>query len=638
MKKLTLAIALFFSVLALQAQEPLSKQMGKTVMTIWKDSFSFNGYTAKWSYDMGVILKGFDAIWKNTGDVTYFNYIQKQMDVFVQNDGTIRGYKKEEYNIDHINNGKLILMLYRVTGKEKYLKAAQLLRSQLATHPRTKEGGFWHKKVYPNQMWLDGLYMGAPFYAEYAMITHEDSSFEDVINQFVWMEKHVRDSKTGLLYHGWDESKQMKWANAQTGTSPLFWGRAMGWYASALVDVLEYIPVQHPRRGELIAILNRLVKAVVAQQDLQTGVWKDILAYNGPDKKKNYFEASASSQFVYAIAKGIRNGYVPVSYLPAAKKGWEGIKKQFIRVENGQTNLHGTVKVSGLGGDPFRDGSFAYYMSEPVIVNDAKGIGAFLLAASEMEIVPTIQDALGKVVLMDDFFNSEKRKDVFGKEVSWHYKWHERDHGGFHTFGHIFQKHGYTLGTLSEAPTAANLSKASVYIMVDPDTKKETPNPNFMDTRSADVIYNWVNNGGKLLLMLNDSTNADFEHTNILAKRFGVFFNENLRHDVVNDKFEMAELNIEAGHPIFKQARKIFIKQLCTQTLTAPAVSIYGENGEVYISVAKVGKGFVFAVGDPWLYNEYVDGRKLPARFENYTAAEDIVRWFVDPFIPAVKK
>ena len=635
MRKLAVSIVFFFTVFTVHAQqENLSKQMAKTVMTIWKDSFSLNGNPAKWTYDMGVILKGFDAIWMNTGDATYFDYIQKQMDVFVQNDGTIKGYKKEEYNIDHINNGKLILMLYRITGKDKYLKAAQLLRSQLASHPRTKEGGFWHKKIYPNQMWLDGLYMGAPFYAEYAMITHEDSAFNDVINQFVWMEKHARDPKTGLLFHGWDESKQMKWADPKTGTSPLFWSRAMGWYGSALVDVLEYIPATHPRRVELIAILNRLVKAVVAQQDALSGVWKDILVFNGPNKEKNYFEASASSQFVYTIAKGIRNGYLTITYLPAAKKGWEGIKKQFIRIENGQTNLHGTVKVSGLGGEPFRDGSFNYYMSEPVIVNDPKGIGAFLLAASEMEIVPTLQNAFGKVVLMDDYFNSEKRKDAFGKEVSWHYKWHERDHGGFYTFGHVFQKHGFKLETLSEAPTATNLSKASVYIMVDPDTKKETPNPNYMDEKNADIIYNWVKNGGRLLLMLNDSTNADFEHTNILSKKFGITFNENLRHDVFNDKFEMAELNIDPGHPVFKQARKVFIKQLCTQTIKSPAVGVYGENGEVYISVAKVGKGFVFAVGDPWLYNEYADGRKLPARFENYTAAEDIVRWFIKPVVP----
>src|SRR5687768_17390715 len=197
---------------------PLSQQMAATVMTIWKDSFSLeDNRPARWSYDQGVILKGFENIWVNTGVPRYFEYIQRSMDFFVQEGGTgIKGYRPDEYNIDHINNGKLLLFLFRVTGQQKYLKAAQLLREQLRTHPRTKEGGFWHKKIYPWQMWLDGLYMGSPFYAEYAMLAHEDSAFNDIANQFVWMEKHARDAKTGLLYHGWDESKQQRWANPAT--------------------------------------------------------------------------------------------------------------------------------------------------------------------------------------------------------------------------------------------------------------------------------------------------------------------------------------------------------------------------------------------------------------------------------------
>ena len=279
------------------AQTP-GERVAQTAMLVWKDSLF-----TKWSYDLGVILKGMEGNWYRTGDPKYFQYIQKQMDFFVQNDGTIRTYKKDEFNIDHINNGKLLLFLYRVTEKEKYWKAAQLLRQQLREHPRTNEGGFWHKKVYPNQMWLDGLYMGQPFYAEYAMLTNDDSAFNDIANQFIWMENHARDSKTGLLYHGWDESKQQQWANKTTGTSPLFWARAMGWYATALVDVLEYYPTNHPKRKKLIAILNRLINAVEKQQNATIGLWLDILNYDGPNKEKNYFEASASSQFVYAIAK-----------------------------------------------------------------------------------------------------------------------------------------------------------------------------------------------------------------------------------------------------------------------------------------------------------------------------------------------
>lgn len=612
-----------------------AQSMAETVMNTWKDSFSLDGKPAKWAYDMGVILKGFEGTWLNTGDVKYYNYIQQQMDVFVQNDGSIRTYKPDEYNIDHINNGKLLLLLYRVTLKEKYLKAANLLREQLRTHPRTNEGGFWHKKIYPYQMWLDGLYMGAPFYAEYAMLSHEDTAFNDVANQFIWMEQHARDAKTGLLYHAWDESKQMKWANPATGLSPLFWARAMGWYATALVDALDHFPQDHPKRKSLIDILNRLVNAIEKQQDKETGLWKDILNYSGAGKEKNYFEASASSQFVYAVAKGVRKGYLPAAKIAIAKKGYAGIIKKFIKVENGQTNLHGTVKVSGLGGKPFRDGSFEYYMSEPVIINDPKGIGAFLLAANEMEMLPDLSVGKGKTVVMDNYFNRETKEDAFGKKIVFHYKWNEKDNGGFSFLGHIFNKYGATTKLLDEAPTAANLKNASIYFLIDPDWSKENKTPNYIEQQHIDALYNYVKNGGVLVLMANDSNNVEFKNYNKLAQKFGIHWNENMRHDVIDNKFEQGAIIFPAGSPIFKTAKQVFIKQLCTQHVSKPAISIYSENGEVLISMSKVGKGTVFAIGDPWFYNEYVDGRKIPAEYENYKAATDLVKWLI---VQAAKK
>ena len=154
---------------------------------------------------MGVVLKGFEGLWMNTGDPKYYTAILNKIDYFIKDDGSIKNYELDEYNLDHVNNGKLVLLLYRVTGKEKYKKAADLLRSQLKTHPRTNEGGFWHKKIYTSQMWLDGLYMAEPFYVEYAMLFNDEAAFDDVANQFIWMEKHAKDSKTGLLYHAWDE-------------------------------------------------------------------------------------------------------------------------------------------------------------------------------------------------------------------------------------------------------------------------------------------------------------------------------------------------------------------------------------------------------------------------------------------------
>lgn len=608
--------------------QPLSEKMAATVMSIWKDSFAIDNKPAKWTYDMGVILKGFEGIWLNTANVKYYNYIQQQMDYFVGEDGSIKTYKPDEYNIDNINNGKLLLLLYKVTQKEKYLKAANLLRQQLRNHPRTNEGGFWHKKIYPNQMWLDGLYMAEPFYAEYAQMTHNDSTFDDIANQFIFIEKHTRDSKTGLLYHAWDESKEMAWANKQTGCSPLFWSRAMGWYATALVDVLDYFPEQHPQKKELIAILNRLVNAVEKQQDKGFGLWYDVMNYTSEGKEKNYFEASASCQFVYAIAKGVRKKYIPSVKINSAKNGYAGIIKKFIKEKNSQINLDGTVKVSGLGGKPFRDGSFNYYMSEPVITNDPKGIGAFIMASNEIEMLSTIDVGKGKKVVMDNYFNKETKQDVFGNTIVFHYKWWEKDNGGFSFLNHVFTKFGATTSLLNEPPSETNLKNVSVYFLIDPDWPKENKTPNYIEQKHIDALFNYVKNGGTLVMMANDSNNVEFKNYNKLANRFGIHWNENIRHDVKKDSFNQGDV-VFKKNKIFTTAKKAYIKQLCTQNITSPAKSIYYENDEVMISVANIGKGRVFAVGDPWFYNEYVDGRKLPEEYENYKAAEDLVKWLL---------
>lgn len=610
------------------AVQPWSQSMAETVMNTWKDSFSL-GSQAKWSYDMGVVLKGFEGLWRNTGNVKYYNYILKQMDFFVKDDGTIKGYKQDEYNLDNINNGKLLLFLYKVSQKEKYLKAATMLREQLKSHPRTNEGGFWHKKVYPYQMWLDGLYMGEPFYAEYADLMHETNDFDDIANQFIWMEKHTRDTKSGLLYHAWDESKQQKWANPQSGDSPLFWARAMGWYADALVDALDWFPQDHPKRKDLIAILNRLVDAIGKVQDPKTGLWYDILAYDGPGKEKNYPEASASSQYVYAIAKGVRKGYLPAAKITIAKKGYQGIISNFIKNENGQTNLHGTVKVSGLGGNPYRDGTFTYYMTEPVIVNDPKGIGAFLLASDEMEMLPTQPVGKGKTVLLDRYFNSEKRKDAGGAMVYWHYVWNEYSHPGFAGLGFIFNRFGATLASLDEAPTAANLKNASVYIIVDPDHIKDNPTPNYVTDKDIKPIADWVKSGGVLVLMANDSANCDLEHFNKLAKAFGITFTNKSINMVKNDQFEQGVV-IPNDKQVFKEPYKMYLKEISVLNVQSPAKALVTKDSDVIIATAHVGKGTVFAVGDPWLYNEYLDGRKLPAEYPNYKVAEDLVRWLLN--------
>jgi len=630
MKQLVTIWAFSALCLSLTAQpKPYSQQQAQTAMRTWPDSFSVKpGGPARWSYDQGVILKGIEGIWKLYGDASYFNYIQHSMDHYVREDGSIKDYKRDEFNIDHTNNGKVLMLLFNITGKEKYKKAIDHIRTQFNDHPRTKEGGFWHKKIYPWQVWLDGLYMGQPFYAEYAKWARQDTVFDDIARQFINIERHTRDAKTGLLYHGWDESKEQKWANKETGCSPNFWGRAMGWYGMAMVDVLDHFPTDHPGRDSIIGILNRFAKAITAVQDVKSGLWYDIL--DMPNREKNYKEASASCMFVYTLAKAVRKGYIPATYQLTAKKAYNGIIKEFIEVDaNGQTNLKGTVSVSGLGGKPYRDGSFEYYMSEPVVVNDPKGMGAFILCSVEMEMAALPKPGAGKTVVMDNYFNNEWRKNGYGVNVRRHYTWDDTENGGFSLFGSLWQLYGASLGTLDVAPTPANLRKASVYVMVDPDGIKDTKTPNYMDEKSAAAIANWVKAGGVLLIMTNDTSNCDLRHFNMLPGKFGIHFSNKSRNMVQGSEFETGAIYNRPANPVFRNTAKMYLKEISTIDVTSPASALIVQDGDVIMATARYGKGTVFAVGDPWLYNEYLDGRKIPAEYQNFSAANELVKWLL---------
>ncbi len=337
---------------------------------------------AKWNYTPGLISYAMVELSKVTKDQKYFDYAKSYADEFINENGEIKGYKRSDFNIDKINSGKFLFDLYEETKDEKYKKAIFILRDQLKDHPRTEEGGFWHKKRYTNQMWLDGLYMGAPFYAEFCKVFNEPESFSDVINQFKTVHKHTYNPEKGLNYHGWDESKDQKWANKETGCSSHFWGRAEGWFAMALVDVLDYIPTNHPQRGELISILNDVAAGIKKYQDKESGVWYQVLDQG--NREGNYLESSASSMFVYALLKAVRKGYINESYKAIADKGYEGILNLFIKENNdGTISLTKVCAVAGLGGNPYREGTYEYYIGEPIRDNDPKGVGPFILACLE---------------------------------------------------------------------------------------------------------------------------------------------------------------------------------------------------------------------------------------------------------------
>ena len=344
----------------------------------WKE-----GGGAKWDYTTGLFTLSLLKLDERVHDPQYVKFAEATIGSFIAPDGSIHGYKPEEYQLDHINPGKTVLALYELTKDERYKKAADLLRKQLGIQPCTSEGGFWHKLRYPRQMWLDGLYMASPYYAQYAKRFQERAaSFDDVARQIRLVSAHTYDPASGLFYHGWDESKQQDWANKTTGTSPNFWGRAIGWYGMALVDVLDFFPSDHPARPEIIATLQKLGAGVVKHQDPQSGLWYQVVDQGG--RKGNYLEATASSMFVYTLAKGVSQKYLPRDFAPAALKGYRGIVERLIKVDDkGRVSLTQCCSVAGLGYG--RDGSYEYYLKEPIVDNDLKGIGPFILAGIEMQ-------------------------------------------------------------------------------------------------------------------------------------------------------------------------------------------------------------------------------------------------------------
>ena len=613
------------------AQKPYSEKMTESFMSWYPDSIVVKPRVlSTWDYEQGLMLKAIERVWIKTADPKYYEYILADLNRFVKPDGSIKSYKIEDYNLDNIATGRNLLLLIQQsqTGKEKYKMAADLLWKQLENQPKTKEGGYWHKQRYPNQMWLDGLFMAEPFSAEYAKLFNHPEHFNHIAKQFALIEKHAVDKKTGLIYHGYDESKEEKWADKKTGLSPHFWSRAIGWYGMALVEVLDYFPENHPERKNLIKYLQRLAPAILKYQDPKSNVWYLMTALG--EKKGNYLEASASSMFVYILAKGVRKGYLDPKFLNAAKKGYEGIINEFITTEkDGSLAVNKTVSVGGLGGKPYRDGTFEYYISEPLRKNDLKGVGPFIMASLEMEQLKDINTGKGKIVALDYHFNKEFRKDLNNQTEQYHYTWEDTMHSGFFWWGNVFQSYGAQIKSLKFAPTLANLKGIDVYIIVDPDTKKETENPNFVSKKDINEIKNWVNKGGTLVLMANDTSNCEIPKFNELAKEFGITFTNKSINMVQGTQFHQGKLEIPKGNSIFKHTQKIYVKELVTLSINEKVQSILNIKDDVIMATSKYGNGKVFVVGDPWLYNEYVDGRKIPKEYQNFQAAKDLAIWLL---------
>ena len=614
---------------AYAADLPWSGRAANAALVRWPDGrFVPAGAPLAWTHEQGTLLDGIDAVWLNTVDPHYFNYIKESVDPLVGADGSLPTLKTGENRLVDIQLGRQLMLLYGVTTNRKYFKAATALYEQLAHQPRTPSGGFWAAQSGPNQMTLDETYEALPFYADYALAYHHPEAFADITKQFVLLQEHTRDPKTGLLRQGWDESKQERWAAKTTGTSSQAWGRGMGWYMMALVDSLPKYPEDDPGRKQLIEILAQDAAAVARHQNAANGLWYEVLDKAGA--KGNYPEASASCMFVYALAKGVRLGYLPERYDAVAERGYKGILSHFVTAgPDGSFSLSGTVEPTDLGGNPYHDGSYAFYTGQKIIANSPMGVGAFILASTEIENVQNARLGRGKTVMVDAWFNSQKRTDPTGREIYFHYKWDDWSPAGFSLFGHLFHNFGARTTTLYTEPKVADLDRAQVYIIPSPDNVDKNPHPHFANAEDATQIAEWVKGGGMLVILENDTSFADLEHFNVVAEKFGMSFNSVLRKHVIGTQWAMGKIELNGNGPIFHHPHTIYVKDVCTISLKPPATPLLKDGDDILMAEAKYGKGTVFAFVDPWLYNEYTDGRKLPAEYDNYAAGEEFVRWIL---------
>lgn len=302
----------------------------------------------KWNYCHGLELQAILQVWQKTGIGKYYDYAYEFADMMVESDGQIKTYKPHEYNIDRVNSGKFLFPVYEKSKEERFKKAIGLMRDQMKTHPRTKDGSFWHKKVYPHQVWLDGIYMASPFLAQYAKKFDEPSLYDDVALQIIDCHKYMLDEKTGLYYHGWDESRQQKWSDPETGLSPHFWSRSIGWYMMAMVDALDFLPQNHPKRSEILSILQNLSKSIENFRDPQTGMWYQVT--DQINREGNYQESTGSAMFIYTWVKGAQKGYLDKSYLKKGQEAYNQFVKRFIKEnEDGTISVTDCCAVAGLG-------------------------------------------------------------------------------------------------------------------------------------------------------------------------------------------------------------------------------------------------------------------------------------------------
>jgi len=349
-----------------------------TVLATWPDPATIDPAKNGWEYNTGIVLFGMSKMYEATKDPRYLNYIRRWVDGYVNEQGVLGWDQSRTHNLDYIQPGMLVLFLYERTGEEKYKAAAKTVREAFNHIPKNADGGFWHKGIYPNEMWIDGIYMGEPFLVRYGGL-FDDAAFGNdmAVFQATLAAQHCLDPKTGLLFHAWDQDRNATWADPKSGRSPVIWSRGMGWYVMALVDILEQLPPTHPGYPRLLELLRKNVAGLARVQDPKTGLWFQVL--DRGSLRENWIETSSSGMFIYAIRKALRLKLVEPSYLPVTERAWKGLQATFEQDADGRPVFTGAVQGMGVQND------VAGYLKIPRLKNSTHGLMAAMIAASEME-------------------------------------------------------------------------------------------------------------------------------------------------------------------------------------------------------------------------------------------------------------
>jgi unsaturated rhamnogalacturonyl hydrolase len=554
--------------------------------------------SATWDAETGKELDGLEAEWYNTAKGDYYRRAKETVDAVLRAHGGF-GFANEPTDAAG-KLGRQLLLFYRVTLHDDYYQVAERLRSQLS-----ESCGIGASEAQPIQAENQPskhICTAEPFLSEFAAVFSKPQDFAAITRDFLFWDEQSRSGGAG-------HSENRSGADEVSSDSEL---------AAALVDSLEYYPPNDPGRAQLAAILNRIAGATEKQLDTR--------AASGSHRTASPL---AACLYIYALLKGVRLGFLPAHFTPVAEGAWKAIVQDCIHVsESGLISLG-----QGANGKPTHQTSQKAAAGSSPNADEQHGSGALLLAATEIDLAPAATKAHGQTVMVDSWYNSQQRKNAAGNMEYFHYKWSDISDSGYSLLGHMFRSHGASLETLTSAPTRDKLSKAQFYIIVSPDIPIKNPNPNYMTEQDAAEISAWVRDGGALILMENDPPNADIAHLNLLADRFGIHFDEVLKHHIIGEQVEDGRIPVAAGGPVFRDAHTLYMKDTCAITIRGSATALLRDRGDIVMASAKYGRGTVFAAVDPWLYNEYTDGRRNPqvyGQFDNFAGGREVVRWLLD--------